>query len=326
MARFLPQLDRFTIGLLLSVGLGLLLPCAGGWDMVFALLSNSAIILLFFLYGARLSRQSIWEGITHWRLQGIVALSTFVVFPLIGLAFRPLWELSLGQELSLGMLYVCMLPSTVQSSITFTSIAKGNVAAAICSASISSLLGVFLTPLLVGFVWSTQGGGVDLSTFIDICMIILVPFVVGQFAQSWIGKWVMNHKNITSWTDHSTIWLVVYTAFSHAMNEGMWTSLPLLSLAKVLGFCAILLFLVLTITYYGAKKLGFSREDRLAIVFCGSKKSLATGIPMMNVIFAGFALGQLMIPIMIFHQLQLMVCAVLAKHWGQNTDSTFIDK
>lgn len=326
MTKFLPKLDRFTIGLLLSVSLGLLWPCVGVWDMVFSLLSDSAIILLFFLYGARLSRKSIWEGITHWRLQGLVALSTFVLFPLMGLAFRPLWELALGQELSLGMLYVCMLPSTVQSSITFTSIAKGNVAAAICSASISSLLGVFLTPLLVGFVWSTQGGGVDFSTFVDICLIILVPFVVGQFAQRWIGAWVIHHKHITSWTDHSTIWLVVYTAFSHAMNEGMWSSLPILALVKVLGFCAVLLFLVLVITYYGAKKLGFSREDQLAIVFCGSKKSLATGIPMMNVIFAGFALGQLMIPVMIFHQLQLMVCAILARRWGRSHESSATDE
>ncbi len=326
MTKFLPKLDRFTIGLLLSVSLGLLLPCVGVWDMVFSLLSDSAIILLFFLYGARLSRKSIWEGITHWRLQGLVALSTFVLFPLMGLAFRPLWELALGQELSLGMLYVCMLPSTVQSSITFTSIAKGNVAAAICSASISSLLGVFLTPLLVGLVWSTQGGGVDFSTFIDICLIILVPFVVGQFAQRWIGAWVIHHKHITSWTDHSTIWLVVYTAFSHAINEGMWSSLPIFALVKVLGFCAVLLFLVLVITYYGAKKLGFSREDQLAIVFCGSKKSLATGIPMMNVIFAGFALGQLMIPVMIFHQLQLMVCAILARRWGRSHESSVTDE
>lgn len=163
----------------------------------------------------------------HWRLQGLVAASTFVIFPLLGIFSMPLWNSVLGPDLCMGMLYVCMLPSTVQSSIAFTSMAGGNVAAAICSASVSSLLGVFLTPLLVGLVWSRGGeGGVDFSTFLNICYIILVPFVAGQFAQRWIGKWVVTHRNLTSWTDHSTIWLVIYTAFSHAMINGVWKICP----------------------------------------------------------------------------------------------------
>ena len=233
MPGFLAKLDRFTIGLIASVGAGILVPCSGVWDTVFSRLSDAAIVLLFFLYGAKLSRRSVWEGLMHWRLQGLVAASTFVIFPLLGMFSMPLWNSVLGPDLCMGMLYVCMLPSTVQSSIAFTSMAGGNVAAAICSASVSSLLGVFLTPLLVGLVWSRGGeGGVDFSTFLNICYIILVPFVAGQFAQRWIGKWVVTHRNLTSWTDHSTIWLVIYTAFSHAMINGVWKNLPWLSLGE----------------------------------------------------------------------------------------------
>ena len=283
MPGFLSKLDRFTVGLIVSVSAGILIPCSGVWDTVFSRLSDAAIILLFFLYGAKLSRRSVWE------------------------------------DLCMGMLYVCMLPSTVQSSIAFTSMAGGNVAAAICSASVSSLLGVFLTPLLVGLVWSRGGeGGVDFSTFLNICYIILVPFVAGQVAQRWIGKWVVTHRNITSWTDHSTIWLVIYTAFSHAMINGVWKNLPWLSLVEVLVFCGILLAAALWLTAFLSRKLHFSREDRIAIIFCGSKKSLATGIPMMNVIFAGAPIGLLVIPIMVFHQLQLMVCSFLARKWAKD--------
>ena len=178
---------------------------------------------------------------------------------------------------------------------------------------------MFLTPLLVGLVWSRGGeGGVDFSTFLNICYIILVPFVTGQVAQRWIGKWVVTHRNITSWTDHSTIWLVIYTAFSHAMINGVWKNLPWLSLVEVLVFCGILLAAALWLTAFLSRKLHFSREDRIAIIFCGSKKSLATGIPMMNVIFAGAPIGLLVIPIMVFHQLQLMVCSFLARKWAKD--------
>ncbi len=318
MSGFLPRLDRFTVGLLISVGCGILLPCSDVWDVFFSRLSDAAIVLLFFLYGAKLSRRSVWEGLTHWRLQGLVALSTFVMFPLIGLASMPLWQYALGPELCMGMMYVCVLPSTVQSSITFTSIAKGNVAAAICSASVSSLLGVFLTPLLVGLIWSGNGGdGLNLSTFLNICYIILAPFLAGQLLQRWIGGWVLAHKSLTSFSDHCTIWLVVYTAFSHAMINGVWKNLPWTSLLMVLLFCAVLLAIVLCLTSFLTRKLKFNREDAIAVIFCGSKKSLATGVPMMNVIFAGSPIGLLVIPLMIFHQLQLMVCSALSGRWSK---------
>ena len=319
MPGLLAKSDRFTIGLIVSVGAGILVPCAGVWDTVFGRLSDAAIVLLFFLYGARLSRRSVWEGVMHWRLQGLVAASTFVMFPLLGMFSMPLWKSVLGPDLCMGMLYVCMLPSTVQSSIAFTSMAGGNVAAAICSASVSSLLGVFLTPLLVGLVWSRGGdGGVDFSTFLNICSIILVPFAVGQIARRWIGKWVVTHRNLTSWTDYGAIWLVIYTAFSHAMISGIWKNLSWLSLAEVLAFCGLLLAVALWLTAFLSRRFHFSREDRIAIIFCGSKKSLAAGIPMMNVIFAGAPIGLLVIPIMVFHQLQLMICSFLARKWAKD--------
>ncbi len=316
---WIPKLDRFTKGLLISVGLGLLLPCSGLVGTIFNYLSDLAIILLFFLYGAKLSRRSVWEGVKHWRLQGAVIISTFVLFPLLGLCLAPLWKYAMGSELSLGMLYVCMLPSTVQSSIAFTSIAKGNVPAAICAASISSLLGVFLTPFLVGFVVDDLGGNlIGFDTFLHICYIILVPFLVGQVVQKRIGKWVSTHKNLTSWTDQTTVWLVLYTAFSHAMVQGIWGQLPWVSLLMVIGFCSLLLLIVMFIISKSVSKLGFCREDSIAIIFCGSKKSLATGIPMMKVIFAGGNIGILMIPIIVFHQIQLMVCSYLAQKWGKD--------
>lgn len=313
------SLDRFTVGLVLAILAALTLPCQGIWETLFSYASNAAIFLLFFLYGVKLSRKAVVEGLLHWRLQGVVALATFVMFPLLGwvmcLAFEPL----LGTELSVGLLYVCLLPSTVQSSIAFTSIAGGNVAAAICAAAISSLLGVFVTPLLVGFFImgiGGSGGGLGWGVIADICLIILVPFVAGQFAQRFMGEWVRNHRNVTSWTDQSTVWLVVYVAFSRSMTEHVWSNISAMSLVWVCVACAVLLALALLGTSFFSRLMKLSKEDGIAVIFCGSKKSLATGVPMMNVIFAGSPIGVLVIPLMVFHQMQLLVCSILAKHWS----------
>ncbi len=226
----------------------------------------------------------------------------------------------------MGFLYLCMLPSTVQSSIAFTSIARGNVAAAICAASVSSLLGVFLTPLFTGlFVTGAEGHALDWGVFGNICLLILAPFAAGQALQRAIGGWVRSHRALTSWTDQATVWLVVYTAFSSSVTEGVWNTIPLSSLAWVLAVCAVLLALALLGTFCAARLLKFSRKDEIAIVFCGSKKSLATGVPMMKVIFAGGSLGLLVIPLMVFHQMQLLVCAMLAKKWASRSDLPFRD-
>lgn len=318
LAAFIGRQDRFTIGLLLSVLAGCLYPASGGMASFLGDLKDWAIMLLFFLYGAKLSRQAVWKGISHWRLQGIILAFTFVLFPLLGLVFRPILEPWMGESLYMGMLYVCVLPSTVQSSIAFTSIAGGNVPAAVCAASLSSLLGVFLTPLLVSYlVFNVADSSPPLGSdvFLQICYLILFPFLLGQILQRWVGLWVQRSKTLISWTDQSTIWLVVYISFSSAMLSGVWSLVSPFSFFAVVLVSLLFLGLVLFSTNAISKWCGFSREDRIAIVFCGSKKSLATGIPMMGVLFVGLNMGVMVIPLMVFHQLQLMACAALARHW-----------
>ncbi len=324
----LSRLDRFTTGLLVSVFLGIALPCGGEAEAFFKTATNVAIMLLFFLYGVKLSRASVIEGLLHWRLQGMVVFFTFLFFPAMALLLRPALEGFVTPALYAGMLFVSVLPSTVQSSIAFTSIAGGNVPAAVCAASVSSLLGVFLTPLLAGVVLSTGGQSLhlDAGMLVQIGTLILLPFLAGQVARRWLFKQVAAHKTLISWTDQTTIWLVVYTSFSEAVLQGLWQKLPLWSLAGVVLVCAVFLALVLGFSWWSSRKLGFSRSDCIAITFCGSKKSLATGVPMMGVIFAGssFDLGALVIPLMFFHQIQLMTCAVLARRWRREGKNTHI--
>jgi Predicted Na+-dependent transporter len=308
--------DRFLLALLGAVALSSVLPVSGALVEPFNVVADITIALVFFLQGARLSRATVVAGFTHWRLHLVVFAATFVLFPLLGLAAAPLVPALLSPALYTGILFLCVLPSTIQSSIAFTSIAHGNVAAAVCSASASNIIGMFLTPLLVGLLFSARGGGPTLEAVGSILLQLLLPFVIGQILQPKIGKWVIENRRVLGLVDRGSILLVVYLAFSHAVVQGLWNKLSAADLAVMVGVDVALLALVLVTTTVAARLLGFSREDEITIVFCGSKKSLASGVPMANVIFSGQDIGIILLPVMLFHQIQLMACAALAQRYA----------
>lgn len=315
------RIDPFILGILGAVGVAILLPARGAAAGVVGVAADVAVGLLFFLYGARLSPTEALAGLRHWRLHVTVLLSTFVLFPLLGLALRVLVPAVLTPSLYAGLLFLCTLPSTIQSSIAFTSIAKGNVAAAVYAASLSSLLGVFVTPVLVGLLVSTGGSVLNPKSLLDVVLQLLVPFLLGQLSRRWLAGWVKAHGRPLKVVDRGSILLVVYTAFSEGIVAGVWHQLRPLRFVALLGVDLVLLVLVLTITWTVATRLRFNREDRITIVFCGSKKSLAAGLPMAAVLFAGQGggvVGLIVLPLMLFHQIQLMVCAALARRWSRD--------
>ena len=310
--------DNFTLALLGTVLLASFLPMHGPAAMVLDDVTDVAIAALFFLHGARLPRESIVAGLLHWRLHLTILACTFVLFPLLGMGFKPLEGWLLTPELFIGVLFLCALPSTVQSSIAFTSLARGNVPAAVVSASLSSILGVFLTPLLLALLAGTAGGMHNPGeAILGIMLQLLVPFVVGHLLRPWIARWVERQRALLRYTDQGTILLVVYSAFGEAVNEGLWSKTPILSLLAVAVVAAVLLGVAMPLINLLARKLGFNREDRITILFCGSKKSLATGVPMAKILFAGGSLGAIVLPIMIYHQIQLIVCAVVAQRYAR---------
>ncbi|WP_093532974.1 bile acid:sodium symporter [Stenotrophomonas rhizophila] len=311
--------DNFTLALLGTVLLASFLPMHGPAAMVLDDVTDVAIAALFFLHGARLPRESIMAGLLHWRLHLTILACTFVLFPLFGLAFKPLDGWLLTPELYIGVLFLCALPSTVQSSIAFTSLARGNVPAAVVSASLSSILGVFLTPLLLALLAGTAGGMHNPGqAILSIMLQLLVPFVAGHLLRPWIARWVERQRALLRYTDQGTILLVVYSAFGEAVNEGLWSKTPLLSLLTVAVVAAVLLGIAMPTIAFLSRRLGFNREDRITILFCGSKKSLATGVPMAKILFAGGSLGAIVLPIMIYHQIQLIVCAMIAQRYARD--------
>jgi sodium/bile acid cotransporter 7 len=314
-------LDTFTILIMALVVLASFLPASGATAVALGHVTTFAIGLLFFLHGAKLSREALVAGLTHWRLHLLVLASTFVMFPLLGLALKPLALSLLTPDLYLGILFLCALPSTVQSSIAFTALARGNVAAAVCSASASNFLGIFLTPALVGvLVLHGTSASSSLDSIVAIVEQLLLPFMAGQLLRPRIGAWVDRHKPVLRYVDQSSILLVVYTAFSESVNQGLWQQVSVTTLVHLGVISCLMLAVALGISTFASRKLGFNKEDEIVIVFCGSKKSLASGVPMAKVLFAPGALGMIILPLMLFHQIQLMVCAVLAQRFARRPD------
>ncbi|WP_137992313.1 bile acid:sodium symporter family protein [Streptomyces vilmorinianum] len=312
-------IDPYILALLGTVGLAALLPASGAAATVADGASTAAIALLFFLYGARLSTREALDGLRHWRLHLTVLTCTFALFPLLGLAAKGLVPAVLTPPLHSGLLFLCLVPSTIQSSIAFTSIARGNVPAAICAGSFSSLAGILLTPLLAAVLLGGSAGGFSADSLLKIVLQLLVPFLAGQLLRRWVGGFLLRNKKALGYVDRGSILLVVYTAFSHGMVAGIWHQVTPARLGLLLAVEAVLLAVMLTLTWYGSKRLGFDRADRIAIQFAGSKKSLAAGLPMASVLFGAQA-SLAVLPLMLFHQMQLLVCAMIAKRRARDPE------
>ena len=332
MPRFLSRLpiDGYLLALIGMVVLAALLPASGQGAVIMDVVVKVAIALLFFLYGARMSPAAIAAGLMHWRLQGTVFLSTFLLFPLLGLGLVFLMRGSLQPDLLTGMMFLCLLPSTVQSSIAFTSIAGGNVPGALTSASLSNLIGVVVTPLLValliGSAGGSAGGGIHLQSILDIGLQILAPFAVGQLCRPLLLGWLTRHAKLTGLVDRGSILLIVYAAFSEGMVAGVWSHVAPADLAKVIGLNIVLLGLVLGLTLLAGRALKFDRPDRIVILFCGSKKSMASGIPMAGILFASASVPLIVLPIMLFHQIQLFACTIIALRYARENAARLKDE
>ena len=316
MNRLRELLDPFLLLLILMVALASLLPARGEGARIVAMAADAGIVLLFFLHGAKLSREAIWSGTRAWKLHLATLGTTFALFPLIGLAAQQIT--AVPPSMRLGLLYLTLLPSTVQSSIAFTSIARGNVAAAVVAASFSNLLGMVLTPLLVGLLMQKSGTGdlISLSSAEGIVLQLLLPFLLGHLSRPLIGEFVARHRALLGRIDRGSILLIVYSAFSAAVVDGLWHKISQGELALLAAISIAILTIVLLATWALGRLLGLAREDAVVLQFCGSKKSLATGVPIAGVLFPASVVGPILLPVMLFHQIQLMACAVLARRYG----------
>ena len=309
--------DWFLAGMLTAVALATLFPGFGaaGGAMHADAVSNAGIFAVFLLHGLALSTQSLRQGMSRWKLHLLVQTLTFVAFPLLFIPFKAVFGGIIPEGLMLGFLYLCALPSTIQSSVAMTAIGKGNVPAAIFNATLSSLLGILLTPAIVGLAIDMQGsGGLSFGkSVVNIATMLFLPFVLGQVLRPVFGSLASRHKKFINAFDKLVILMLVYGSFCDSVKSGLWTNNGIAVIGMTLGGAAVFLGMALFISTKISKWMGFSMEDRITAIFCGSKKTLASGVPMARLLFGAHpALGMIVMPIMFYHQLQLFVCSIMA--------------
>lgn len=314
--------DWFMRGMILAVVIASFLPAIGqsGGLLHLDALTDYGIALVFFLHGMGIPSEQMRAGLKNWRMHATIQAFTFIAFPLLFLIFK----FSIGQwllppMLLLGFFYLSVLPSTISSSVAITGMARGNVPAAIFNATLSSLLGIVLTPLLVSLMIATTGEGLSFSdAVINIATLLLLPFVAGQLLHPRLGAWFARYKKITTIMDKSVILMLVFSSFSDSVAAGLWTDYGVSILLVTLVCTSLLLAIVLWLTTHVARLLKFSTEDEITTVMCGSKKTLAAGVPMAKILFGTHpALGLIVLPIMFYHQIQLIVCSALAQRYAK---------
>ncbi len=313
--------DFFLIGMAIAISLAWLLPAPGaaGGSLHPELLTKAGIALVFFLHGTLLSFTALKDGIFRWKYHLIIQSVTFILFPLLGIAFISLVGDSISKDLTLGFFYLCALPSTVSSSVAMTAAARGNVAVAVFNATISSLIGIFLTPFWMSLLMHNTAQHLELGEVIlDLCKWMILPLLIGQALRPLIGTFAMQHKKCINTIDRGTILLLVYTSFCDSFLHQVWTQHSIGTMLSIGIATAALFFFIITLLTLVCQYYNIAPEYRAAIVFCGTKKSLATGVPMARLIFGSDpSLSLILLPIMLYHPLQLLLCAPLASYWAK---------
>ncbi|MBM3605909.1 MAG: bile acid:sodium symporter [Alphaproteobacteria bacterium] len=317
-------IDSYMLMLLGTVLLGLVLPARGIAAEGLGHVTYWAVALLFFLYGAKLDPASVKAGMLNWRLQGLTFAATFVMFPVLGLGFAAIFGDLLGPQVTLGLLFLAVLPSTVQSSIAFVSIAGGNVPAAICAASMSNLIGVVLTPALVALLLHAGDGQISLDAVLRIGTQILLPFVLGQILRPWIGAFVRNRRTLTLVVDRGAILLIVYSAFSAGTVSGLWAAIPPASLIALIAVVLVLLAIVFGAIAGAGRLFRLPDQDRAVLFFCGSTKSLASGLPIAAALFPPETVGATVLPVLVYHMAQLLICAMIAQRGARRNQEALV--
>ncbi|ENI4486954.1 bile acid:sodium symporter [Vibrio fluvialis] len=317
--------EWFLVGMVVAIALATVTSEFGRSGGVIHLdqLTGIGIAIVFFLHGLGLSPQAIKAGLTNWRLHVYIQMATFVVYPILWVIFGEAFLAYMPSALAFGFCYLLVLPSTISSSVAMTSVGKGNVPGAIFNASLSSILGVFITPLLIQLFMGFEGVQLDLlDSVISISKLLLLPMIAGQIMRPYLVAWVDRHKAVVNKVDKYVILLIVYNAFCDSVVNGIWSEFSVGLLATSIIVCTVILLVMVHLIQWGARRTKFTLPDEVAAVFCGTKKTLAAGIPMAKVIFgADPSLGMILLPIMLYHPIQIFYCAVLANRYARQSES-----
>ena len=309
------KFNGFIAALLLAILTAYLFP-QGVQLLPLKTITDIGIGFIFLFYGLKLSPAEFKLGLFNYKTHIVIQLTTFIIFPLLVLLLLPLFEGGTTSNIWLALFFLGALPSTVSSSVVMVSLAKGNVPAAIFNASLSGLIGIIATPLWVSFFMKNaaefQFGDIILKLFLQ----IIVPLAIGLFLQRFLGNFARKHGKTLGKFDKTIILLIVYSSFSSSFLSNFFETLSAANLLKLFGLVILLFFSVYFGLGYLCRFLGFNTEDSITTRFCGTQKSLIHASVMVKIIFGNSANSALLLlPIMLYHTLQLVVIAMFAEKY-----------
>lgn len=318
--------EWFLVGMVVAIILAIFTADFGksGGTIHLDKLTGIGVAIVFFLHGLGLSPKAIKAGLSNWRMHVYIQLATFLAYPLLWVIFGDVFLAYMPAALAFGFCYLFVLPSTISSSVAMTSVGKGNVPGAIFNASLSSILGIFITPMLIQFFMGFEGAELDLmASIISISKLLLLPMILGQLARPFLLAFAQKHKSIVGKVDKYVILLIVYNAFCNSVVNRIWSTFTIEMLLISIVICIAVLLVMVHLIQWGARRNKFELADEVAIVFCGTKKTLAAGIPMATAIFGSNPdLGMILLPIMLYHPIQIFYCAILANKYAAQSERT----
>jgi sodium/bile acid cotransporter 7 len=306
-------IDPFVVILLATLAASILIPVPGPVLTVGRILTNCSIVILFLVYGLRLPTRDVLHGLRNVRLQGSVLATTFLIFPILGIVLHGIVQPIVGSNLAFGLLYVTLMPSTITSSAAYTSMAGGNVPGAITAATLSNVLGFLLTPALVVLLMN-QSGSAGIGGGWVVLVQLLLPFGIGQILQPFVGEWIRQRHWVSLIADRGAILIAVFTSVAVATAGGMWRGMAWSVVVGLVLAEAALLVLVICVLLVLARVQGMPKGDRVALIMAGSAKSLGTGLPMALVLFPAPVAALVSVPVIVFHQLQLIASAIMVRN------------
>ncbi len=282
-------------------------------------IAEYGVSIIFFFYGLKLNPEKLKSGLSNWKVHTVIQLTTFVLFPLIVISLGWLFNVDTSSLTWLGIFFLATLPSTVSSSVVMVAISGGNLPAAIFNASISSIIGIFITPLWMSRLLKNQDANFDITPIIlRLCLEVLLPVIVGFFLHKKWGARTERHNSTLKLFDQVIILLIVYTSFCESFAGNMFRDQSPVEIVE-LGLLMLLFFaFMFGIMLLVSRWLGFNRPDTITVLFCGSKKSLVQGAVMGKVLFPNpVMLGVVLLPLMMYHALQLMAGSMIAQQMSR---------
>ncbi|MEO0461666.1 MAG: bile acid:sodium symporter family protein [Pseudomonadota bacterium] len=312
LARLKTLADPMIGVLLIATLLANVLPATGAARGAAQNIANVAIFTLFLVNGMRIARSEIARGFTNWRFFGPLFLWVFGVMPFAGWALGSAASDFLPPLVALGFIYLGVLPSTIQSATSYTTLAEGNVALSVVGAALINIAGVFISAPLFALLGGESGASIGTDMIVRIGLILVLPFVIGQALQGWTRDWIVERKARVVWLDRIVIGIAVYVAFSGAVEEGLAQMLAPADWGVLIALSLALLLVASAGSWFTSGLLGYPRGDRIAFLFASTQKSVAIGAPLAAILFEPAVAGFVIAPLLLYHLFQLMWAAPLA--------------